>query len=352
MRRQTGTMARQRSGHCLLLSILLPALLLVGCGDDAPTRSASGLYVDDFDRFWQRFDRGYSYFAYKGIDWNAAYETYRPRAEAVTSTQELVALLREMVAPLRDLHVYFRGPEGHHSTYVSPYRHNFDGTVLARYLGAGDWRRHGSFWGTAVFDDVPYLSISSWRAGSLEIGDFDAVLEDLRDAPALVFDVRANDGGSDGLAFRVAGRFTSQRVLAEYTHYRAGPEHTDFTPLTARYLSPRGTWQYEGRVALLVGRGCFSSNESFISAMREIATVTVLGDTTGGATGNPQIHDLRDGWTYSVPRWIAYTADERVIEWNGIPPDILVPATPEDFAAGRDRVLEYALDWARQTPID
>ena len=88
--------------------------------------------------------------------------------------------------------------------------------------------------------------------------------------------------------------------------------------------------------------------ESFISAMGEIPTVTVIGDTTGGSTGNPEFFPLRDGWSYAVPRWMAYTADLRVIEWNGIPPDILVPVTREDFAAGRDPVLEFALEWARQ----
>lgn len=90
---------------------------------------------------------------------------YAPGAEAVTSTQELVELLREMVAPLRDLHVYFRDPgDRGHGTYVSPYERNVDGAVKARYLAAAIWRSVGTRWGYAFFDEIPYLSIGTWTS--------------------------------------------------------------------------------------------------------------------------------------------------------------------------------------------
>jgi C-terminal processing protease CtpA/Prc len=94
---------------------------------------------------------------------------------------------------------------------------------------------------------------------------------------------------------------------------------------------------------VLSGRAVYSSNESFISAMRELPNVTILGDTTGGATGNPAQHALGDGWQYSVSRWIEWTADRRVIEWNGIPPDVLVAWDMSAVQAGRDPVLEAAI---------
>jgi C-terminal processing protease CtpA/Prc len=92
-----------------------------------------------------------------------------------------------------------------------------------------------------------------------------------------------------------------------------------------------------------VGRFCASSNESFIAAMRELPNVTVIGDQTGGSTGNPQTFTLGGGWSYSVSRWIQYSASMQVIEDQGIAPAVVVPASPVDFQNGRDPVLDWAI---------
>ena len=79
---------------------------------------------------------------------------------------------------------------------------------------------------------------------------------------------------------------------------------------------------------LLVGRQCASSTESFIAAMRELRHVTLAGDRTAGSTANPQTFMLGGGWSYSVSRWIEYTANMQVIEDQGIAPSLVVPASP------------------------
>jgi C-terminal processing protease CtpA/Prc len=152
-----------------------------------------------------------------------------------------------------------------------------------------------------------------------------------------------NGGGDDQLAFQVASRFTTTSVTVEYFKFRMGPRHSDFGPLMTRTLSPRGSWQFTRPVLVLIGRRCASSNESFIAAMRELPNVTLIGDRTAGSTGNPGTFPLAGGWSYTVSRWIAYTADHQVIEDIGIAPDEFVPAAPGDFAEGRDPVLDRAL---------
>jgi len=108
-------------------------------------------------------------------------------------------------------------------------------------------------------------------------------------------------------------------------------------------LNPRGPWQYTGTVLLLVGRRCASSNESFIAAMRELPHVTLVGDRTAGSTASPGTFPLANGCSYTVSRWIEYTADNQVIEDLGISPRVFVPSGPGDFAQGRDPVLDWAL---------
>lgn len=77
--------------------------------------------------------------------------------------------------------------------------------------------------------------------------------------------------------------------------------------------------------------------------MRQLPNVTVAGDRTGGGWGNPATFPLAGSWSYTVSRWIEYTVDHEVIEDVGIAPQVFVPASPADFAQGRDPVLDWAL---------
>lgn len=334
----------------LLLGVSLGGL--GACGGDAPPttgpEATSFAPLSAFDGFYDAFDEQYPYFTYKGIDWAEARDSFRPLASEAESVSQLVEIVDDMVEPLRDLHVKFLDPGGAvHATYRPSAFVNWDRYLWQNTVAPAGWVQGGPDWGTARFGDVAYLFIGSWNPRTTRIEDLDAALQDLRDTRALILDVRPNGGGDDGLAFDVAGRFAARSVLATWVQYRDGPAHDDLGELVARHLEPRGTWQYTRPVVVLTGRGCFSSNESFVSAMRELPQVTVMGDTTGGSSGNPAFHALAGGWSYSVPRWIAYTADRRVIEWQGIPPDIALDLGPEDFTGPGDPVLESALAWIR-----
>jgi hypothetical protein len=324
----------------------LTAALLAACGDEAGPAAFDP--VREFDAYWQEFDRTYPYFEHKRIDWDAARATHRPRAAAAGTRDELVQVLRELAAPLRDLHVWFRSPAGATiSTFQPTAFRNWDRAAWEAAMRRGDWRPRPTNWGYTTYGDLGYLYFGAWNASQIRIADVDAALDELRDRAALIIDVRMNGGGDDGLALQVAGRFTSARRLVETYQYRSGPRHTDFTSPTQRTLDPRGSWQYTKPVAVLAGRGVFSSNETFVSAMREIPGVTLIGDTTGGATANPREFALGGGWSATVSRWLARTPDGRVIEWQGIPPDVAVPSSAADFARGEDPVLDFALAWAR-----
>jgi len=200
-----------------------------------------------------------------------------------------------------------------------------------------------SNWGYARFGDVGYIAIGAWDAEQVRLGDLDAALDHLRDTRALILDVRMNPGGDEQLALQFAARFTAAPRTTGAVRFRNGPLHADFDEPRARVVRPRGAWQYTRPVVVLTGRGSASSNETFIAAMREFPNVTLAGDTTAGASGNPAFYDLGGGWQYSVSRWIETAADGMVIEGNGIAPRVYVPASAADFQQGRDPVLEWAL---------
>jgi carboxyl-terminal processing protease len=328
------------------IAMLALSSMLAACGD-AATGPESFNAVETFDRFWLTFDENYSYFDYKRISWDSLGEAHRPAARNIDSPTQLVTLLKAMTLPLRDVHVSFTSPTGeHHSTWVPQQAANWDQATWARHVTANGWQQQPN-WGHARLGDIGYIAIGGWTAG-VDTLAVDAVLESFRDLPAIIIDVRPNGGGDDRIALRVAGRFADQRRHIETVRFRNGPRHADLGPPTQRFLERRGGWQYTKAVVVLTGRAAFSSNETFIAAMRELPHVTLIGDTTGGSSGNPGNHQLAGGWTYRVPRWIAYLVDGTVIEWNGVPPDIALPTPELEFGGEMDPVIEYAESWLRQ----
>lgn len=324
--------------------LVLAVLVGTGCGD-SPVGPGAG-YARLFDEVWSNFDRHYSYFQYKDIDWAALGAEHRPAAEAARTEVELLDVLESLTAPLRDMHVFFRGPDGRQVGGFSPDHFvNWDREVWQSYMGRVGWRQVER-WGHGWFGEVGYIAIGSWGDQSFTVEAFDAAFEAHRDDPALILDVRMNPGGSDRLALAVAERFATRTHTADYARFRDGPAHDDFGPTQRRTFGPRGDWQFSRPVAVLSGRGVYSSNESFISAMRELPHVTVMGDTTGGATGNPRIFELTGDWEYGLSTWLHWDARMNMIEWKGVAPEIDVPGTPADFDAGRDPVIDYALHWA------
>jgi C-terminal processing protease CtpA/Prc len=107
-------------------------------------------------------------------------------------------------------------------------------------------------------------------------------------------------------------------------------------------LEPRGD-RFAGRVVVLTDRGVASSSEDFVLMMRAIPGTTIVGDTTMGASGNPLMRELANGWLYQLSEWIAYDLDGQPFEWKGLPPDVVVKATQADFSARVDRALERAI---------
>ena len=124
--------------------LVLP-LAFVGCGsDEGPITSPVeiDLLVAEFDGFWDAFDTTYPYFVFKGIDWDQARAAFRPRAEGARTRDELVALLVEMVAPLRDLHVYFEAPSGDRVATYEPMRFvNWDQDTWIATITPTNWNQ-------------------------------------------------------------------------------------------------------------------------------------------------------------------------------------------------------------------
>jgi len=298
-------------------------------------------YVAQFDTLWARFDAVYPSFAYKHVDWRAQRAKYRPRAERARSQNELVAVLLAMLAPLRDLHIWLVDPRGQ---VVPSYKPgtiaNFDSRRWAQAMHDANYVARAPQVGDGTVGGYAYLNIGTWKQPVSE-----ELLEDMlqraRDAQGLIIDVRTNAGGSDAVALAFAGRFTRRPIVGSYV--RINTDVPDVEMPLARTVAPRGGWQFTRPVVVISGRGGFSATETFVAAMRTLPQVTVIGDTTGGASGNPATFALGNGWQFTVPRWMEYGPDKQPIEWRGVPPHITIAWTPSQYDSARDPLIDAAV---------
>ena len=309
----------------------------------------------NFETLWREFDTRYSFFGIKRINWDSLYAVYRPQVSATTGDPSLFQIMSSMLENLKDGHVNLITPfasYGYRGWYTR-YPANFLGISLlaSRYLVADygttaeGYMRFGR-----ISNDVGYLYIGpnfSGNATPWALG-IDAVIDSLREMRGIVVDIRNNGGGNDALSKIVASRFADQTRVFSYVRWRnPGQDHNDFTDYQPLTLGPLGVRQFLKPVALLTNRRTFSSAEETVLMMHAFPNVTVVGDATGGGSGNPIILQLPNGWTYWVPRWIMYTAEKRVYEGIGLAPDIPLWITPSDSTAGRDAILEKALQHLR-----
>lgn len=331
--------------------MVLSAIFLGGPFVSCTARAAFGTrgepippnYLAQFDSLWSRFDATYPSFDYKGVDWKAQRAVYRPRAQRARSQGELVSIASEMLAPLRDLHIWFVDPRGQTvPTFRPEHVANFDANRWRRALKDAGLVRRANDFSEGNVGGYAYLFLDSW-SGSADVTALDLMLGRAREAPGLIIDVRTNGGGSDATALAFASRFTSRSFAASYVQVRNGPRHEDLDLPEARMVAPRGSWQYLRPVVVITGRGGFSATESFVAAMRTLPNVSVIGDTTGGASGNPATYHLGGGWSYSVPRWIEFGPDRQPIEGRGVAPHVALPWEPSLYDRDRDPLIDAAV---------
>ena len=326
------------------LSALAGLAGLPGCTDSLVGSDPPDSPAHRFQIVWEDFDRNYALFVEKDLDWNAMRAKYQPHADTASSMASIAGVIGLMFRELQDAHVDLFVPPNllYRSVPVTDYPTYFSATtVFSKYVTSSQQTRSGMMRYGMLTPDVGYVWIPSF-GGSAWPSEIDGVLESFGDVTAVIVDIRNNGGGNSSNAEAIAARFIdSERVFA-HIRWRNGPAHTDLSDYIALRLKPGGR-AFRGRVVVLTNRRDASAAEHFVLAMSTQPGVTILGDSTAGAFGNPMLRELPDGWVYRVPQWIEYDAHRKLYEEVGYPPDVLVEQTATDSTAGVDQQLEQAL---------
>ena len=179
---------------------------------------------------------------------------------------------------------------------------------------------------------IGYLRFSGFLSPVL-----DSVLQaigDLRDAPALIIDLRGNPGGQFPVRKAIASQLVGEPKLFMRYQHRDGLEEA--------YLDPVPD-PYQGKVVILVDELSASSSEEFAGSLQALGRATIVGSQTPGRCLVANFAPLPNGGLLIYPHGQSQTPDGRVLEDNGVVPDIEAALDRALLLQGRDSQLEAAL---------
>ena len=99
-----------------------------------------------------------------------------------------------------------------------------------------------------------------------------------------------------------------------------------------------------GPMVVLENERSTSDAEVFPDGFRTLKLGKIIGVTTYGAVIGTGAYQLMDGSSIRTPGSGLWNVGGTNLENYGVPPDIYVDNTPEDFLAGRDAQLEKAVE--------
>ena len=301
-----------------------------------------------FDQFWVQMDRHYSYFFLKkDVDWASLEEKFRSQAMQATNAEALASALQQMLAPLKDLHVWIRTPSGGLPSYRSSY--NYNGNRRITLSQVEEQTECGPFAIVGKTKQDGFGCFVLLRQGEASEDNVREAIEAIRkqsNAPGFLVDLRSANGGSEPLALKIASLFCAREIVYARSKYRDGAARDAFTQEHERTL-PASANPYTKPVVCLTGPGAVSSGEGFVQMMRCLPNVTTVGLPTRGASGNPRPWELgRTGVTVYFSRWVDLLPDGTAFEGVGISPAVEVNAPLEAYRT-RDPTLEKGLDILR-----
>lgn len=332
----------KRLSHIIYLSIAL--LVAMSCHElpdyDNDRRG-------NFDALWSILDQHYCFFAEKGIDWDEVYSRYSVRISDRMSAEELFNVCAEMLDELQDGHVNLSAPfnTSYYRKWWSDYPQNYDERLVQQHYFNFNYRSTGAIDYGILEENVGYMRYPSFEYGIGE-GNLDAVLNYVATCDGLIIDVRDNGGGNLTNVETLVARFITRRTLVGYISHKTGPGHNQFSEPRAFYYNPAtGGHRLWGKpVVVLTNRSTYSAANNFVSIMKLLPDVYIVGATTGGGSGMPFSSELPCGWAVRFSACSVLDATGASTERGVSPTDgCAVDLDPIAALSGRDTMLDRAI---------
>lgn len=203
-------------------------------------------------------------------------------------------------------------------------------------------------------DGVAYIAIEQFTDDS-GLKAFEAALPQIMRARAPIIDMRRNGGGNGEIGLKILSYLSKAPIPSAVSTVRGADNYlrassgslVSWTPLPAGGGHVQAREQvYAGPVALLTGPQTYSAGEDFAVSFSLMKRGAIIGEATGGSTGQAINFTLPGGGLARVCAKRDVFPDGRDIVGVGVAPDIEVKLTVEALRGKRDAVLERAMQWA------
>jgi hypothetical protein len=297
-----------------------------------------------FDAFADDFQRHYSHFELKKVDWPALRARGLEKCLAAKSEYAFADALAEILIDCRDGHVWVERGSERIPTLVQTWTPNFNRAATLAAMGSQIPCGEFAIVGRTL--EGNYGAFIMVRQSAADRGSVRRVLDlfgRMQGAPGYIIDLREANGGDESLARDIAELFCEKDVVYAKSRFRNGPGLSDFGPPIDRVLKGR-----EGALTqplvVLIGPGAVSSGEGFVKMLKALPQATLVGLPTRGSSGNPRPFKLPGlNLTVWYSRWIDLLPDGTSVEGQGISPHVIVNEPPEAYRQ-RDPTWEKAIE--------
>lgn len=202
--------------------------------------------------------------------------------------------------------------------------------------------------------NVAYVALNEFGDNN-DATEWDKHWPEISKAKAIILDMRRNGGGDDSVGAHVLMTLLNQPVAQPKQEspewiatYRAWGQAQPVQRYPAAMLSPDPARHFAGKVVMLTGPDTFSAAEDLVVVFATSKRGVLVGEATGGSTGQPLLFDLPGGGIARFCTKHDAFPDGHEFVGVGVPPDIAAHVTRDDLIHGTDSVLAAGLKAALQ----
>ena len=178
------------------------------------------------------------------------------------------------------------------------------------------------------------------------------MFEKFRNTKAIIFDMR---GYPNGTARSIAPRLTDKKnvpvALFRKREVLVPPIKNGMILSTKSYtefiqtIDPSDKWKYRGKTVMLINHMAASQAEHTGLLFESVNNTIFIGSPTAGANGDVTRFQIPGGMILTFSGQGVWHADGTQLQRVGLQPKVLVTPTIAGIRAGKDEVLDKAVEW-------